>query len=85
LLKVHPDTAIVSVERPRARPLSPNLDDTADDYLDPVMSGGSVKSPTLDRVKSEMDVGETLADIADTNFFDSAKDLSDDLYAPDLF
>jgi hypothetical protein len=53
----------------------------------------SVKSPSstsFDKIKVDIDemttcIGETLADIADTNFFDSTKDLSDELYAPDLF
>ncbi len=93
LLKVHPDSAIVSVERPFPQPSPTPLEDPscADDFLDPVMSG--VKSPvsTFDRViKVDVDemssvVGETLADIADTNFFDSARDLSDEFYPTDLF
>ena len=87
LLKVHPDSAIVSVERPFPQPSPTPIDDPSDDFLDPVMGG--VKSPasTFDRVKVDeiSSVGETLADIADTNFFESAKDLSDEFYPTDLF
>jgi len=91
LLKVHPATAIVSVERHFAAPTLDDVADTQAEFLDPVMS---VKSPssttTFDKIKVDADematnVGETLADIADTNFFDSAKDLSDEFYSPDLF
>ena len=90
LLKVHPATAIVSVERHFA---APTLDDAADpqtEFLDPVMSVKSPSATTFDKIKVDVDeiatnVGETLADIADTNFFDSAEDLSDEFYSPDLF
>ena len=92
LLKVHPASAIVSIERPFPQPSPTPLPEDpscTEDYLDPVMGG--VKSPasTFDRVKVDVDevssVGETLADIADTNFFETAQDLSEEFYPTDLF
>ena len=91
LLKVHPASAIVSVERHFP---TPTLDDASgdnnNDFLDPVMSVKSPMGTSFEKMKVDLNemtskVGETLADIADTNFFDSVRDLNDEFYPPDLF
>ncbi len=85
LLKAHPEMAIVSLVQPPEQ--DPRLD------LDDLGSIGSAASHSVDFSFSpsgpidqpEM-IGESLADIADSNyFFCGASDITDDLYSTDIF
>jgi hypothetical protein len=80
LLKAHPEKAIVSLVQP------PVQDNRLD--LDDLGSIGSNASHSIDYSFSPDDtVGESLADIADTNYFNcnSATEITDEFYSTDLF
>ena len=85
LIKAHPEKAIVSLVQPPEP--APKLDFDSDDLgsmassysFSPVPSAGPPSLP-------EMPMGESLADIADSNyFFCGNSDITDDLYSTDLF
>ena len=85
LVKAHPEKAILSLVQPPEP--APKLDFDSDDLgsmassysFSPVPSAGPPSLP-------EMPMGESLADIADSNyFFCGNSDITDDLYSTDLF
>ena len=83
LLKAHPEKAIVSLVQP---PQPPEQDTRLD--LDDLGSIGSNASHSVDYSFSPAApiIGESLADIADSNYFYcGSSDITDDLYSTDLF
>ena len=89
LVKAHPEKAIVSLVQPpelAAIPAAAKLDFDSDDLGSMASSYSFSPTPSVPASLPPPEVGETLADIADSNyFFCGNSDITDDLYSTDLF
>ena len=93
LVKAHPEKAIVSLVQPPEPPLpmplsssASKLDFDSDDLGSMASSYSFSPTPSVPASLPPPEIGETLADIADSNyFFCGNSDITDDLYSTDLF
>ena len=92
LLKAHPEKAIVSLVQPPVQDARLDLDDigsigsTASHSIDYSFSPNSDDQMTRSAATGAGEIGDSLADIADSNYFFSHNtDLTEDLYSSDLF
>ena len=90
LVKAHPEKAIVSLVQPPELAAIPaaaaKLDFDSDDLGSMASSYSFSPTPSVPASLPPPEVGETLADIADSNyFFCGNSDITDDLYSTDLF
>lgn len=84
LLREHPDSAIITVERgdPESKSRTDDLltsRATEEVSLESDLDDRSIVHPSPDAL------GESLADISNSNFFSLTRDLSDEILPSDLF
>ena len=83
LIKAHPEKAIVSLVQPPEP--APKLDFDSDDLGSMASSYSFSPTPSAPASLPEVPMGESLADIANTNYFFCGNSMDDDLYSTDLF